>query len=216
MDAKSGVTKACFYEPAMNRTYADMAAHYGTAVVPARPYKPRDKAKVEVAVQIAERWIVVSQTRRRHVVSQTRRRHDAPAQSEVLLVGGIERRNPRPPRPAERPRHPASRASRRDLFDQVARSALRPLPAEPYVFCECKQCTVGLDYHVEVDKHYYSAPHRLLREKVWVRLTASRRRRAFRATRTVEIFHHGNRIAAHARTSANRQHTTIADHMPAR
>jgi len=96
---KSGVTKACFYEPAVNRTYAGTAAHYGTAVVPARPYKPRDKAKVEVAVQIAERWIVVS---------QTRLRHDAPAQSEVLLVGGIERRNPRPPRPAERPRHPAS------------------------------------------------------------------------------------------------------------
>ena len=97
---KSGVTKACFFEPAVNRTYADMAAHYGTAVVPARPYKPRDKAKVEVAVQIAERWIVVSQT---HL------RHDAPAQSAVLLAHGIERRNPRPPRPAERPGDPASR-----------------------------------------------------------------------------------------------------------
>jgi len=96
-------------------------------------------------------------------------------------------------------------ASRRDLFDRIERTALRPLPAEPYVFCEWKQCTVGLDYHVEVDKHYYSAPHSLLRERVWVRFTA----------RTVEVFHHGKRVAAHARTSANRQHTTIADHMPA-
>jgi len=96
-------------------------------------------------------------------------------------------------------------ASRRDLFNQVERSALRPLPAEAYVFCEWKQCTVGLDYHIEVDKHYYSAPHSLLREKVWVRRTAQ----------TVEIFHHGKRVAAHARTSSNRQHTTIADHMPA-
>jgi len=70
---------------------------------------------------------------------------------------------------------------------------------------EWKQCTVGLDYHVEIDKHYYSAPHSLLREKVWVRFTA----------RTVEIFHHGKRVAAHVRTSSNRRHTTVADHMPA-
>ena len=102
-------------------------------------------------------------------------------------------------------------ASRRELFAQIERSALKPLPAERYVFSEWKQCTVGLapsrkDGHVEVGKHYYSAPHSLLREKVWVRLTA----------RTVEIFHQGQRLAAHARTSGNRQHTTIPDQMPAR
>ena len=72
------------------------------------------------------------------------------------------------------------------------------------------------DGHVEVDKNYCSAPHGLLQEKVWVLLTALRRRRAFCATRTVEIFHHGKRVAAHARTSSNRKHTTIADHMSAR
>ena len=91
------------------------------------------------------------------------------------------------------------------MFEQIERSALKPLPAEPYVYSEWKQCTVSLDYHIEVGKHYYSAPHNLLREKVWVRLTA----------RTVEIFHQGQRVAAHVRTSGNRQHTTIPDHMPA-
>jgi len=185
---KSGVTKACFYEPAVNRTYADMAAHYGTAVVPARPYKPRDKAKVEVAVQIAERWIA-ARLRNQRFFSLS----ELNAAIRVLL----DRLNDRVTRHLG--------ASRRDLFNQVERSALRPLPAEAYVFCEWKQCTVGLDYHVEVDKHYYSAPHSLLREKVWVRLTA----------RTVEIFHLGKRVAAHVRTSSNRQHTTISEHMPA-
>jgi len=185
---KSGVTRACFYEPAVNRTYADMAAHYGTAVVPARPRKPRDKAKVEVAVQIAQRWIA-ARLRNQRFFSLA----ELNAAIRVLL----DRLNNRVTRHLG--------MSRRDLFEQIERSALRPLPAEPYVFAEWKQCTVGLDYHVEVDKHYYSAPHSLLREKVWVRLTA----------RTVEIFHHGKRVAAHARTSSNRRHTTVADHMPA-
>ena len=82
--------------------------------------------------------------------------------------------------------------------------ALKPLPAEPYVFAEWKQCRVGLDYHVEIDKHYYSVPHQLLREKVWARITA----------RTIEVFHRGKRVAAHVRSSANRKHTTVREHMP--
>jgi transposase len=95
-------------------------------------------------------------------------------------------------------------ASRRALFEELERSALKPLPVEPYVFAEWKQCRVGLDYHVEVDKHYYSVPHQLLREKVWSRITA----------RTIEVFHHGRRVAAHVRSSANRKHTTVREHMP--
>ncbi|RWR24897.1 IS21 family transposase, partial [Sinirhodobacter populi] len=185
---KSGVTRACFYEPVVNRTYADMAAHYGTAVVPARPRKPRDKAKVEVAVQIAQRWISARLRNQRFFSLQ-----ELNAAIRVLL----DRLNDRVTR------HLGT--SRRDLFEQIERATLRPLPVEPYIFSEWKQCTVGLDYHVELDKHYYSAPHSLLREKVWVRFTA----------RTVEIFHHGTRVAAHARTSSNRRHTTVADHMPA-
>jgi len=95
-------------------------------------------------------------------------------------------------------------ASRHALFEKLDRPALKALPVEPYVFAEWKERTVGLDYHVEVDKHYYSVPHQLLREKVWARFTE----------RTVEVFHRGKRVAAHVRSSANRRHTTVREHMP--
>jgi transposase len=184
---RSGVTKACFYEPAVNRSYAEMAAHYDTAVVPARPYKPRDKAKVEVAVQIATRWIT-AKLRNRSFFS-------LPELNATIaeLVTQINNRVSR---------HLG--ASRRALFEDLERSALKPLPAEPYVFAEWKECRVGLDYHVEIEKHYYSVPHPLLRERVWARITA----------RTVEVFHRGRRVAAHVRSSSNRKHTTVREHMP--
>ena len=95
-------------------------------------------------------------------------------------------------------------ASRRALFEELERSALKPLPAEPYTYAQWKECKLGLDYHVEVEKHYYSVPHQLLREKMWVRITA----------RTVEVFHRGKRVAAHVRSSSNRKHTTVREHMP--
>src|SRR5262249_18641274 len=182
-----GITKACFYEPAVNRPYAEMAAHYNTAIVPARPYRARDKAKVEVAVQIATRFII-AKLRNRQFFSLC-------ALNEAIaeLVAQINTRMSR---------HLG--ASRRALFEDLERSALKPLPAEPYVFAEWKECRVGLDYHVEIDKHYYSVPHQLLREKVWARITA----------RTVEVFHRGKRVAAHVRSSSNRRHTTVREHMP--
>jgi transposase len=184
---RSGVTKACFYEPAVNRTYAEMAAHYNTAVVPARPYRARDKAKVEVAVQIATRFIV-AKLRNRQFFSLSA--------LNVAIAELVTQIN------ARMSRHLG--ASRRALFEELERSALKPLPAEPYVFAEWKECRVGLDYHVEVAKHYYSVPHQLLREKVWARITA----------RTVEVFHRGQRVAAHVRSSSNRKHTTVREHMP--
>jgi transposase len=95
-------------------------------------------------------------------------------------------------------------ASRRTLFMELERPALKPLPAEPYTFAEWKKCRAGLDYHVEVEKHYYSVPHGLLREAMWARITA----------RTVEVFHRGKRVATHVRSSSNRRHTTVRDHMP--
>jgi transposase len=184
---RSGITKACFYEPAVNRTYAEMAAHYGTAVLPARPRKPRDKAKVEVSVQIATRFII-AKLRNRQFFSL--------AALNVAIAGLVAQINNRVSRHLG--------ASRRALFEDVERSALKQLPAEPYVFAEWKECRVGLDYHVEIDKHYYSVPHQLLREKVWARITA----------RTIEVFHRGQRVAAHVRSSGNRKHTTVREHMP--
>ena len=184
---KSGITKACFYEPAVNRSYAEMAAHYDTAIVPARPYKPRDKAKVEVAVQVATRWII-AKLRKRQFFSL--------AEVNAAIAVEVAALN------ARVTRHLG--ASRKTLFDELERSALKKLPLEPYVYAEWKECKVGLDYHVEVEKHYYSAPHQLLREKVWVRITA----------RTVEVLHGGKRVAAHVRSSSNRRHTTVREHMP--
>jgi transposase len=184
---KAGITKACFYEPQVNRTYADLAAHYDTAVVPARPYKPRDKAKVEVGVQLAERWIIAKLRDRRFL--SLGELNDAIRECLDVLNARVTKH---------------LGASRKDLFDELDRPALKKLPAEPYVYAEWIERRVGLDYHVEVAKHYYSVPHNLLRETVWARSTA----------RTVEVFHRGKRVASHVRSSSNRGHTTIADHMP--
>nr|WP_128942931.1 transposase [Bradyrhizobium zhanjiangense] len=98
-------------------------------------------------------------------------------------------------------RHPG--ASRRALFDEIECATLKPIPAEPYVFAEWEECRVGLDCHVDIEKHYYS-PHQLLREKVRARVTA----------RTIEVFHCGKRVTAHVRSSSDRKHRTMREHMP--
>ena len=184
---KSGITKACFHEPAVNRSYAEMARHYGTAILPARPYKPRDKAKVEVAVLLATRWIIA---KLRNI------KFFSLADLNAAIRDCVTQLNDRTSRHLG--------ASRRALFEQLDRPALKALPAEPFEFTEWKECRVGLDYHVEIAKHYYSLPFTLLREKLWARLTA----------RTVELFHKGKRVAAHVRSSSNRKPTTVAEHMP--
>lgn len=185
---KAGVTKACFYNPEINRTYGDMAAHYGTAVVPARPRKPKDKAKVENAVQLAERWVLAKLRNQRFFGLDELNAAIRPLRD--ALNGKVTRH---------------LGASRRALFETIDKPALKPLPSSSYVFAEWKQRRAGIDYHVEIDRHYYSAPHQLIKQKLWVRITA----------RTVEIFHKGQRVAAHARISGNRQHSTVREHMPA-
>jgi transposase len=184
---KSGVVKACLYDPEINRTYADMARHYATAIVPARPRKPRDKAKVEVAVQVVERW-VLARLRKRRFFSL--------AELNQAMAELLQDLN------ARVTRHLG--ASRRQLFEELDQPALKPLPAAPYEYAEWKERKAGLDYHVEVAKHYYSVPHALAKEKLWARIT----------DRTVEVFHKGKRVAAHRRASGNRRHTTTPEHMP--
>jgi transposase len=164
-----------------------MAAHYSTAIVPARPYKPRDKAKVEVGVQIATRWII-AKLRKRTFFSL--------AELNAAIAVEVAALNERVTRHLG--------ASRKALFETFEKPALKALPAEPYVYAEWKECKLGLDYHVEVEKHYYSAPYQLLRQELWVRMTA----------RTVEVFHKGKRVASHVRNSSNRKHTTLPEHMP--
>jgi transposase len=185
---KSGVMRACRYEPGIQRTYADMARHYGTAIVPARPYKARDKAKVEVAVQIAQRWILA------------RLRNETFFSLGALNARIAELREELNARPMRK----LGGATRRELFERYDRPALRPLPSEAYELREWDHVRVNLDYHVEVEKHWYSAPYVLVRQELWACATA----------RTVELFHRDERVASHVRSYVPYKHTTNPAHMP--
>ena len=186
---KSGVIRACFYEPEVNRSYAEMAAHYGTAILPARPYKPRDKAKVEAAVLLVQRWII-ARLRNRRVFSLEEL--NAAIREEVVRLN------------ARVSRHLG--ASRQHLLDTLDRPAMQPLPPEPFVHADWRRATVGADYHVRLEGHHYSVPHELIRQQLWARLTAS----------TVEIFRSGKRVACHRRAApGDMGATTLNDHRPA-
>ena len=187
-NTKVAVIKACLYDPVINRTYAEMAAHYGAAILPARPYKPRDKAKVEVGVLIAERWLL-GRLRKTIFHSLAELNMAAAEFCRRLNDDRVIRRVNR---------------TRRQLLEEIDRPALRPLPAEPYVLAEWRIRRVGIDYHVEAENHFYSVPYRFARAEVDVRLTA----------RAIEVFLRGERIAAHRRGSGDGKHTTAADHMP--
>ena len=184
---KSGVTRACRYEPGLQRAYEELSQHYGTVILPARPAHPRDKAKVEVAVQVVQRWILA---RLRH---QT---FFSLAELNARIAELVTELNARPMR--------VYRASRRALFEQVDQPALRPLPAERYAYAQWKTARVHLDYHVELEGHYYSVPHALVGQAVELRTTAT----------TVEVFLRGQRVASHVRHHARGHHTTDPAHMP--
>ena len=183
---KSGVTSACRYEPGLQRTYAEWAEHYDTTVIPARPRKPRDKAKVEVAVQVVERWILA------RIRNET---FFSLAALNARIRELLRELNTRPMR--------AFGQSRRERYELIDRPALRPLPREPFRYAEWKAARVNIDYHIEFERHYYSVPYPLVRERVEVRAN----------TLTVEIFHRGARVASHVR-SDKPGHSTNPAHMP--
>jgi len=184
---KGGVHKASFYDPEINRSYAMMAAHYGVGILPARPYRPRDKAKVEAGVRFAQTYIL---GRLRHQTFFSL----AEANTAIRLV--LDRMNG----------HVMRRLglSRSDLFASVERPALRVLPASDYEFADWRFARVGVDYHVEVDGFYYSVPHALIRAQVDLRIT----------NRTIEVFHRSKRVAAHQRRYGGARHGTDLEHMP--
>jgi transposase len=184
---KSGVNKASFYDPEINRTYGAMAAHYSVGILPARPYKPRDKAKVEAGVRFAQTYIL-GRLRAQTFFSL------AECNQAITLV--MQRMNERTMRNLG--------LSRRELFEKIERAALNGLPAEDWEFAEWRRARVNLDYHIEVHDFLYSVPHALIRAEVEVRVTA----------RTVEVFHRGQRVAAHQRRYMGRKHGTDPDHMP--
>jgi transposase len=184
---KSGVKKACFYEPELNPTYAELAAHYRTAVLPAKVRKPRYKAKAENGVLVSKRWILAV-LRHRTFFSL--------AELNAAIRELLETINTRAMRKLKK--------SRRELFLELDQPAALPLPDRPYQFAEWLKARVNIDYHVQVDRHYYSVPFRLIREQLDVRLTAT----------TMEAFHKGERVAAQARSYVPHAYTTLAEHMP--
>jgi len=183
---KAGVNKASFYDPELNRSYGMMASHYGVGVLPARPRKPRDKAKVENGVRFAQSAIL-GRLRNQTFFSL--------AEANAAIRGAVDRIND----------HVIRRlgVTRRHLFETVERPALAALP-EDYEFAEWRLARAGVDYHVEYDGYFYSVPHGLIREQVDLRATS----------RTIEVFHRGQRVAAHQRRYGGRRHGTNPDHMP--
>jgi transposase len=185
---EEGVHKPSFYDPIVNRAYGAMASHYSVAVIPARSKKPRDKAKVEQGVLLVQRWILARLRKQRFFSLAEANREIA-----ALLVGLNDKAFKKLP------------GARRTAFEEIERTALKPLPAHPYQYADWKVARLGIDYHIELIGHHYSVPHRFAREQVDVRYT----------TATVEVFHRGTRIAAHAKSDRRGAHTTLTEHMPA-
>ena len=184
---KSGVKSPHRYEPVINPTYQDLAEHYCVAVVPARVRKPQDKSKVESAVQVVERWIL-ARLRDRTFFSL--------AELNEAIAQLLEKLNSK-----EFQKLPGSR---RSMFESLDKPALKSLPEQRYQYAEWKEVRVHMDYHVEVDKHYYSVPYQLVKKQLTVRMT----------DQAIECFYKGQRVASHQRSHLKGRHSTQASHMP--
>ena len=181
-----GVTRADRHEPELQRSYEELASHYRCVVIPARPYRPKDTSRVELTVLLVCRWVLA------------KLRHQKFFSLEALnaairpLIDELNRPYQRLP------------GSRRNVFEALDRPAMRALPANPCVFAEWKERRVAFDYHIDIDRHYYSVPHALVGYTVWARFTAA----------TVEVFFRGQRVATHVRSYQSGAHTTLPEHMP--
>ncbi len=186
-NTRTAVKHSCYYEPSLNRTYADLAAHYGTAILPTRVRKPKDKAKVEAGVLHVERRIL-AKLRNRQFFSL--------AQLNEAIDDEVDVINGAPFQKLE--------GSRLSQFEALDKPALLPLPAHRYTYATWHECRAGVNYHLELEKHGYSVPYQLIRRKLNVRVTAS----------VVEVFYRGERVASHARSSRAYGYTTVREHMP--
>lgn len=184
---KSGITTPCRYEPGVNRTYEEMAAHYGAVIIPARVRRPKDKPKVELSVCLAQRWILAT--------LRNRTFFSLPELNEAIREK-LELLNDRPTQKLK--------VSRRQLYEQIDRPTLRPLPPQRYEIAEWSRPRVSVDYHVEVDRNFYSVPFSLLHERPDARATAT----------TVEVFFKARRVASHCRLRGRSQYVTLSEHMP--
>jgi len=186
---RTAIAKACRYDPVLNPAYGEMADHYGTCVVPARPRKPRDKAKVEVAVLLVQRWLIAAL--RKQTFSSI-------LEINRALLPLLEKLNRRLMRKLKR--------SRVELYLELDKPKLLPLPEKPYEYAEWKVgLGVNLDYHVLFETNYYSVPFELFRKTVDLRAPGS----------TIEIFHRQKRVASHLRSAGTHRYVTDPAHMPA-
>jgi transposase len=185
---KALVDKADNYEPVLNRTVQDFARHYGIVVLPARIRKPQDKAKVEVGVQIVQRWILARLRRCRFFRLE---------ELNLEIARLLKDLNNRPFKKLP--------GSRQEAFDRLDAPYLKPLPAKRYEMAEFKVARVNVDYHIEYAGHYYSVPNALVRQQVDLRITHT----------AVEIYAKNKRVAIHAKSDRVGAHSTIAEHMPA-
>ena len=183
----SGVTKACFYEPEINRTYAEWAAHYETAVIPARVKKPKDKAKVEGGVLIAQRWILAVL---RNKTFFSLEEINAAIRSLLEVFNNKKMQH--------------YKCSRRELFAEIECAALHPLPLCAFEISSWKKAKINIDYHLEYKHHYYSVPYRFIGKYVEIRIRE----------KALDIFFEGALIATHLRSNRKGFHTTIKEHMP--
>jgi transposase len=184
---KSGVNRACRYEPEINPTYAEFAAHYNTVIYPARPVKPKDKAKVENAVLNAKRWILARL--RNHIFTSL---YDMNKKIAELLEDFNNRKMQKIDK------------TRRELFEELDKPHALLLPDMPYEFAEWKHAKVNINYHVEYDKHNYSVPYTFIGKTMDIKATA----------KIIEIFYKGRRIASHVRSYKKNEYTTRKEHRP--
>jgi transposase len=184
---KSAVIKPCRYEPDITPAYQAMAEHYGTVIIPARVRKPKDKAKVETSVLLVTRWIIAAL--RHHIFFSLQELNDKIKELLVIL---------------NNKKFKKLNSTRRELFETLDRPSLKPLPVQRYQYADYKKARVHIDYHIEVEGHFYSVPHQLRGKEV----------EAWFNARTVEIIYKGNRVATHARSYQQGKFTTIPEHRP--
>lgn len=186
-NTKTGIKHPCRYEPDINPTYQDLADHYSTTVIPARPGRPRDKAKVESAVLVAERWILAAL-----------RNHQFFSLAELNRAIGEKLRD------LNSRKFNKLNTNRRALYETIDKPVLKPLPVRRFEYAEWKKLMVNIDYHIEVEHHYYSVPHQLVKKKVDVRITRN----------TIEVLFKNRRVASHKRNHQQGLFTTLPEHMP--
>jgi len=184
---KSAVSKACRYEPDINPTYAEFAAHYSVAILPARPYKPKDKAHAENGVKLAKRWILA---RLRNKIFYSL----AELNKEILKL--LDKLNERVMRKINK--------SRKELFEILDKPHAQLLPDNSFEFAEWKKARVNINYHISFDEHDYSVPYTYIHQEIDIRATIN----------TVEVFYKGNRICSHQRSYKKHKYTTVKEHMP--